>query len=312
MKALTVTLHPAVDRCIKVAQLLPNQSVSSQALQVYSSGKGVNAARVLRRLGISATATGFQGGGTGEFSKNYLRDEGITPSFIDCEEPTRITTVIYDSTSGDHYAIYEPRQSVSKAEADELMDYFAATIDKFDICLLCGAGEGPYLKAVYQRMIEIAAEKNVRCLLDSSGASLVNGIKAKPYFVKINRDELSALMNQELISPNQQVDALREIIRAGVRFAAVSEREKGLLATDGNQIWQGVLAVAKIRNTIGCGDAMSAGIALAILRGLSLDEIVRWGVACGTTNTQNIGAGFIQIEVLNKFLPKVEVQALKS
>ncbi len=311
MNVLTVTLHPAVDRFIEVAQLLPNRSVACKVLRVYSSGKGINAARVLHRLGVSVTVTGFQGGGTGEYSEKYLREEGITPSFIECRQPTCVTTVIYDFRSGEHYPIYEPRQSVSKVEVSKLIDHFAAKIDKSDLCLLCGAGEGLYLRAVHQRMIEIAAEKNVRCLLDSSGASLVNGIKAKPYFVKINRGELSALVNKELISPHQQVDALREIIRAGARFAAVSNEEKGLLATDGNQTWQGVLAVHKVHNTVGCGDAMSAGIAMAILRGLSLDEIVRWGVACGTTNTQNIGAGFIQVAVLNKCLPKVQVRALK-
>jgi 1-phosphofructokinase family hexose kinase len=308
MNVLTVTLHPAIDRFIKVAQLLPNRSVSCEVLKTYSSGKGINAARVLQRLGILATATGFQGGRTGELSKDYLKEEGITPAFINCRQPTRITTIVYDASSGNHYPIYEPRQTVSKIEANELINHFAAIIDRFDFCLLCGAGEGPYLENVYQRIIKIACEKKIRCLLDSSGTSLANGIKARPYFVKINLSELSGFMNKELISLKDQIEALKTIVHTGVRFAAVSNREKGLLATDGDQIWQGRLAVNHIINTVGCGDAMSAGIAMAILKDMSLDEIVRWGVACGTTNTQNIGAGFIQLDTLKEVFPKVEVR----
>jgi 1-phosphofructokinase family hexose kinase len=307
MNVLTVTLHPTIDRFVKVAQLLPNQPISSKVLKIYSSGKGINAARVLQRLGLSATVTGFQGGRTGELSIDYLKKEGITTTFINCRQPTRITTIVYDASSGNHYPIYEPRQSVTEVEANELIDHFTAMIDKFDFCLLCGAGEGRHLENVYQRMIKLASEKKIRCLLDSSGTSLSNGIKERPYFVKINISELSGLMNKKIVSVVDQVEALKEIVQTGVRFAAVSNQEKGLLATDGDQIWQGRLTVNRIINTVGCGDAMSAGVAMAILKNMSLNEIVRWGVACGTINTQEIGAGFIQLDILNEVLPKVEV-----
>jgi 1-phosphofructokinase family hexose kinase len=310
MNVVTVTLHPTLDRVIRVAHLIPDHPVIAEVVCSYGSGKGNNTARTLLRLGIPVTATGFQGGKTGEYSRERLEAEGIATSFVHCNNPTRISTIIYDTQSGNHYPIYEPRQAVSGAEADELLELFDTIISNFDLCLLCGAGEGPELNTLYQQMIAIAFRKKIRSFLDSSGESLSNGLKAKPFLTKINLGELSEYANHELLNEEDQIKALKEIIRSGVRLAAVSDQENGLLASNGEQTWRGKLVVKNIINTIGCGDAMLAGMAAAVLQNLSLDEIVRWGVACGTANTQNLGAGFIQTDIFYEYLPRVEIRAV--
>ena len=312
MKVLTVTLHPAVDRFIRVTQLVPGQPANADVLKVYSGGKGINAARTLHRLGVSTAATGFQGGKTGEFCIESLKREGIAASFISCEQPTRVTTVIYETNSGNYYPIYEPRQAVTKNETRQLIDHFEAMIGDFDLCLLCGAGEGPDAAQVYERMIGLAAEKKVRCFLDSSGAALANGLKAKPYLVKINLNELAELIEKQLAGLDEQFEVLKRIVREGVKIAAVSNEEKGLVATDGDHLFQSELVLDRVRNTTGCGDAMLAGMASAFLKGLPLSEIIRSGVACGTANTQNLGAGFIDADLANALLPEIEVRSVNK
>ncbi len=159
-------------------------------------------------------------------------------------------------------------------------------------------------------MIELAAQKNVRCFLDSAGASLADGVKAKPYLVKINLKELAELVERELASLAKQIEALKGIVRAGVKIPSVSNGEKGLVATDGEQAWQSELVLDQVRTTTGCGDAMLAGMAAAVLDGLPLNGIVRCGSACGAANTQNMGSGFIKADQVQALLPKVAVRLL--
>ncbi len=75
MSILTVTLHPAVDRVLRIDRFRPDQASRAKLEMVYGGGKGNNAARALTRLGMPVTATGFQGGSTGEFLKTIIEEE---------------------------------------------------------------------------------------------------------------------------------------------------------------------------------------------------------------------------------------------
>jgi fructose-1-phosphate kinase PfkB-like protein len=55
---------------------------------------------------------------------------------------------------------------------------------------------------------------------------------------------------------------------------------------------------------------MLAGMAKAVLEKLSLEEVVRWGVACGTANTQQLGAGFIEKPMVRSFTSRVAVNLI--
>ncbi len=54
-------------------------------------------------------------------------------------------------------------------------------------------------------------------------------------------------------------------------------------------------------NPVGAGDALLAGIAWALERGLALPEVARWGVASGTAAAMRAGTGAA---------PRAEVEAL--
>jgi 1-phosphofructokinase family hexose kinase len=308
-KVLTVTLHPALDRFLMIPRLVPWKPSSAQAINIYGGGKGINAARTLYTLGAGVLAAGFQGGATGQICIESLEREGIPTAFVPCLQPTRVTTVLVEATSGNLYPLYEPRQAVSQAEVHNLLNHFKYAVRDVDLCLLCGAGDGP-ASSVYADMILMAAAENVRCFLDSSGDSLRNGIKAQPYMVKINLEELSHLAGRPLSSVDEQLEALKDLMRQGVKVAAVSNGEQGLIAIDGNECYQGQLSLSRARNTVGCGDAMLAGMAFAFLQGLPLADLVRWGVACGSENTLHFKAGQVDPRHVKSLVSEVEVRLI--
>jgi fructose-1-phosphate kinase PfkB-like protein len=201
--------------------------------------------------------------------------------------------------------LYEPGQSVTAEEIEKLINHFQGLLSDISLILFCGSGQTDLLAPVYAKMIELARESKASTILDSSGEALRLGIDAKPDAVKVNRNELSDYFKRDLDTLDSQIEAMLELQQAGIEIVALSRGDQGLIATDGRQIWEGALQVDRIINVVGCGDSQLAGIAKQILEGASLQEIVRWGVACGTANTQVRGAGRIEIDTVNEMLPQV-------
>ena len=310
MKVLTVTLHPAVDRILQIEKFQPSDPMHGGVLLEYPAGKGINAARALHRLGVSVLATGFLGKQRFDALATAIRNEGMDASFLPCEALTRTTTIIQEISTGKQFIITEPRQVVTEQEVKLLLQHSDRLMENVDLCLLCGAGEGASLHDAYAKLVALATQKGVHCLLDSSGPSLKEGLLAKPHGVKVNREELSMLAGNMLVNQEEQAAFLQKMVESGIGFAAMSDQAKGMLAEDGNETWAGRLNVDPVINTIGCGDAMLAGMAKAVLEKLPLQEIVRWGVACGTANTQQLGAGFIEISMVQSFLSRVAVNRI--
>jgi fructose-1-phosphate kinase PfkB-like protein len=61
-------------------------------------------------------------------------------------------------------------------------------------------------------------------------------------------------------------------------------------------------------NPVGAGDALLAGIAWALERGLSLEELARWGVASGTAAAIRDGTGSAPREEVEALYAQVQIE----
>ena len=307
MKVLTVTLHPSIDTIYSTSIISSTGAKSTIKLRQYAAGKGVNAARVLQNLGVQVLALSYQGGETGILFERLLSKEGIPHVLIPCYAAIRSTTLTFNEKTSNSSLVIEPRQSITQFEADAMFECYSSIITDYDLCLLCGSGEGETLECLFYKMIEHAHQKRIPCLLDTSGNSLRNGVKAEPLFVKINTDELSEFMQKGIQSIPEQINGLKALIDYGVRFAAVTDQSKGMVLSDGHHAIQGSFSPDKVINTLGCGDAVLAGMAYGLINKNSIEDLIRCGVACGAANTQNFGAGFISRSTFEQFLKRIEV-----
>ena len=73
----TVTLNPSIDFIVRLDSLALGSVNRMTSDDKFAGGKGINVSRILKRLDIENTATGFIGGFTGRFVKDGLVDEGI-------------------------------------------------------------------------------------------------------------------------------------------------------------------------------------------------------------------------------------------
>ena len=73
----TVTFNPSLDYIVTVEDFKLGRVNRTSTELIYPGGKGINVSRILQRLGIDNTATGFIGGFTGRFVTDSLDAEGI-------------------------------------------------------------------------------------------------------------------------------------------------------------------------------------------------------------------------------------------
>jgi len=308
VRIITVTLHPAIDKVVTTQRVVPNEVTRVRISMIYGGGKGNNAARALTRLHVPVLATGFQGGATGEYITSELNSEGIANDFIFCKQPTRTSTLILEEETGNSYAIYERGQLVTKDEMDALIQKVEKLCDEeTSLILLCGSGQHPVMENSYADIINLAKAKGIRCLLDSSGPALMHGISAKPYMVKVNQHELSGFFKRELNNFDDQLQAIKELQETGIPIVAISRGADGMIVTDGNDTFEAKLTMESIINVVGAGDSLLAGISKALVEGHNTKELARWGVACGTANTQVAGAGFITLDLVKQLLSRVKI-----
>ncbi|MDT4524952.1 PfkB family carbohydrate kinase, partial [Pseudomonas aeruginosa] len=100
-----VTLNPSIDYIVRLDQVKVGSVNRMDSDDKFAGGKGINVSRVLKRLNIPNTATGFIGGFTGKFiitvhtiyTTNFdlVQTNDIVNGWIECDciNHTSITSV---------------------------------------------------------------------------------------------------------------------------------------------------------------------------------------------------------------------------
>ena len=145
-----------------------------------------------------------------------------------------------------------------------------------------------------------AKELGKLVVLDLKGEDLRRSLLSHPDVIKPNLSELVATVEKgRVVFENENSDALRETVRAVTKkifddYGTKSVISRGKFDTwvyDGNDLSAVPNKNAPVVNTIGCGDALTAGMMYSLLAGKSLSDAVRFGMDCALKNAQSIRLG---------------------
>ena len=156
-------------------------------------------ANVATILGEDCIATGYLGGKSGEFISEKLQDYGIKQDFVQVAGETRSCLAII-TESGAQTEILEPGPTVTPEEQKAFMAKYKELLSKATVVAASGSMPKGLPGDFYEQLIRLAHKAGKPFLLDTSGEALIQGIKAQPYFVKPNNDEIKVLVGAELRS----------------------------------------------------------------------------------------------------------------
>lgn len=307
---LTVTLNAAIDKRYVVEGYQEGQVNRVKECSYVPGGKGLNVSKPASIYGAEVVATGFVGGHAGNYIEDSLKPFGIKSEFYHVEAESRSCINIWDEVNHVQTEFLEPGFTLTEKDFDGFEQKFRTLVKGAKIVAMSGSVPKGLDGTAYQRLVRIVKEAGKPVILDTSGQLLEMGIQAAPTLIKPNIDEIRMLTGKTCDDINDIIEAAKEIHRNGVEIVAVSLGADGSLVVGEEGTFRAEVPKIDAVNTVGCGDAMIAGVAIGIEEGLSLPEMLRKASAVSAAAAMREETGFFCMEDMENLLPEIKITKL--
>lgn len=306
----TLTLNPCIDRTITIEKFLFGGTNKVLDVRKDVSGKGINVSIVLKHLGLDTLCLGFNYSKDSKAIEEELNDQNIKYDFVKVKGEVRVNVKIFDKSVKVMSEFNESGHQVSKEAVDELLDVVYGYFDDTSILVLDGSVPAGVPVDIYKTIIEMANRRGIKTILDAANDLLLEGIKAKPYMIKPNIDELSAISKREIKTREDIISVSREIISKGVSYVCVSMGKDGAMLIGLDNVYVSPAMKVDIKGIQGAGDSLVAGICMAIDKGIGEEKLLAYGVAAASGSLLHEGTLLCEKEDFDKLLPEVVVNRL--
>ena len=306
----TVTLNPALDKTVEIPGMALDTVNRITSMRTDPGGKGINVSKVIAKLGGESCAVGILGGESGRTLLAALEREGLRTHFRFVEGQTRTNLKIIDRALHTNTDINEPGLTVSPADLDALLRDLLGMVREGDIVVLAGSLPQGAPQDTYRVWTAACRKKGARVCLDADGVLLAEGLKAAPYLIKPNEDELSRLVGHRLTDTDELIAEGRRLLKGGVTRVVISLGERGALYLRGNEVLYAEGLSVPVGSTVGAGDSVVAALAYADSLGMSDEDAVRLSTATGAANVMCSGTQPAEWEAVEKLLPQVKIRRI--
>ena len=298
----TVTLNPSIDYIVRLDQVQVGSVNRMDSDDKFAGGKGINVSRVLKRLGIPNTATGFIGGFTGKFITDTLAEEKIETRFVQVAEDTRINVKI---KADQETEINGTGSNVEPAQLEELKAILSSLTAE-DTVVFAGSSAKNLGNVIYKDLIALTRKTGAQVVCDFEGQTLIDSLDYQPLLVKPNNHELGAIFGVKLESLDQIEKYARELLAKGAQNVIISMAGDGALLVTSEGAYFAKPIKGTVKNSVGAGDSMVAGFTGEFVKSKDAVESFKWGVACGTATT--FSDDLATAEFIKETYEKVEVE----
>lgn len=307
---LCVTPNPAVDRTLIVPGFQPFEVNRAASSLDAAGGKGVNVARAVRVLGGQSTCAGFLGGDSGRRVQRLAEEEALAGAWTWIEGDTRICTIIVEPASGRATVVNERGPTVTGDDWERLrVDVLAAAQTASGVCFSGSLPPGSPVDA-YARLLTVLQQSNIPVWVDTSGAALQAALTVPNLAIKINHEEIGALLQTTITDAASAVNAVQYLRERGASTVVVTMGASGaVVAHDHGRWWAQPPAVQSVSN-VGSGDSFLAGLVVALDQGATIADALGWAVAAGTANALSVGGGQFDKADFERILAATRVVAL--
>lgn len=286
-------------------------------LHVHPGGQGLWVARMAYSLGADVVLCGPFGGETGTVLAHLAEKENLRVRSVGTAGSNG--AYLHDRRGGERNELaFMPPSRLDRHEIDDL--YGTALVEALDadVCVITGAFPARVLPgSFFGRLIGDLRAAGITTVADLSGDAAREAVKAGVDVLKMSHTEL---VEAELAAD----DSVAELREGALRLIHPPGEARGVGAVMVSRAADPALLVtaAHVREVIapsvttvdhrGAGDSMTAGIAVAVGRGLGIAEAARLGAAAGALNVTRRGLGTGHREQIERFAEQIDVREVEE
>jgi 1-phosphofructokinase family hexose kinase len=287
---LSITPNPAVDRTLTVRGFRTSEVTRIAAIHEAAGGKGLNVVRAVQTLGERVRAVAPLGGAAGRRVAELAAAEHMDARWVWLEAgETRTCQIVLDPDAPDTLVLNEQGPRMSPDDWQTFAE--AVRAEAHQARALASSGSLPPGVAVdwFIGLLTSVIEQGTPVWLDTSGAPLARALDLPLGLLKVNMHELGAALDTQLSSADEVIEAALAVLRRGPQAVVVTLGKDGVIAVNAHGAWHAQTPPVHAISPTGSGDAVLAGVAVALLENRPLMEAARLGAACGAANTLMIG-----------------------
>jgi 1-phosphofructokinase family hexose kinase len=284
-----------IDRTIRLDELRPGEVLRAREAHVGPGGKGVNVARTAEALGCPAELVAFlPAGRSGEAVGAWLADAGVAVHAVPVPGEVRSAAIMLEA-SGRTTVLNEPGPPADEEAWRAYVESVRACLARRRVLVCSGSTPPASPDDAYARLVRLAAAAGAVAIVDATGPTLGEAIAARPHVVAPNLAEAEELLTGSgdhgvhsagVALERRSRACARELVERGAGAALVTAGAAGLaLAAGGEDRWLPA-PEAEVRNPIGAGDALVAGLACELEHGESLPEAALAGMAAAAASVE--------------------------
>lgn len=279
----TVTANPCIDKTLSVEAFDLYRMNRARVICTDPSGKGINVSKTLHAMGVETICTGFDfTDGTASILSADLATVGIAHDFLPVKGALRVCTKIIDESRKHTIEVNETGSPVNPSDGEALLQKIGEVAKRCSFLTLSGSLPKGLEKDFYAKCVAhlYKVAPNCRVVVDAEGEALVHALAQKPFLIKPNIHEFENTFACH-VEDRQDLDCkAKEILaRYDLGMICVSLGEKGAYISTRQGAYCCQSAPVAVRSLQGAGDAMVAGICMALEQNLPLCDILRYGVA---------------------------------
>ena len=307
---VTLTINPALDVSTSVRKMMPFSKMRCAPAHRDPGGGGINVARVLKRLGIDATAIYPAGGATGQLLADLVEREGVRSIVIPALNDTREDLTIFDETTREQFRLVFPGAPLSDVEWQECLGSLARIAPPPVFVIASGSLPAGVPLDFFGRVAQ-ASKALSKVIVDTSGPFLKPALEAGAYLIKPNLREFQELAGIASTDDAALIEAGRRLFeRYRIEIIAISMGPEGaLLVTRDTALRANGFPIEPI-SVSGAGDSFLGAMIWSLANDSSLDRALRYGVAGGSAALLNPGTELCRPEEVHRLAAEVIVTAL--
>jgi 1-phosphofructokinase len=306
---LTICPNPSIDCTIELDSLNVGMlNRIDNKVETYS-GKALNVAIGVARLGEQCQTTGFMFENHSKMFEHVLDKEGIKYNFVYNKGNARTNYKIIDKRSM-LTEINDRGEQVSLEKQQELLELVGKISQDAEIVTICGSlpkgVNGDYYGQLVQKI-----PSHVKVIVDAERENTLSAIGSREIFlVKPNLKEFERFFGVTVNTKKDIASCAQRYLDMGVKNVLVSLGTEGAVFVNEHESLFCKSASVAVNSTVGAGDSMVAAACVAINKGLPSREMLRMAVAAGTAAVTTSGTNLFYLDKYKEIYSKIHVESI--